>query len=172
VSSVLTAPFAAAALVLCVAGVAKVRSPAGAVRALEVAGVPGGSAALVCAFAVLEVALGAASIAAPSALTAGLLACVYGGFAALSLRLARRRAACGCFGGDDVPASAWQSALSGVLAVVGVAAALAPPAGLGWLLGRSPGYAIVFAAGVAGCAYGAVVAYTEIPRAWGAWVQQ
>jgi hypothetical protein len=165
----LTPPFIAAALVLCVAGVAKLRAPAAAVRALSVLGVGIGSGG-VRAFAAFELALGGWCIAAPSPGAAALLGAVYAGFAGVALPLARRRASCGCFGESDAPASALQSLLSLAFAVVGACGALlSTPHGAGWVLDRGPGPAAVLAAGIAGCAYAIVVAYTDLPVAWAAW---
>jgi hypothetical protein len=168
-AAALTPPFAVAALVLCVAGLAKLRSPAGAARALVVAGLPA-PRTLVRVGAAVEVAIGAWALARPSAITAGAMALLYGGFCGLSLLLARRRASCGCFGDDDAPASPVQSALSAALAAVAVAAAALGVHGVGWAL-RSAGAAaaLVLAAGIAAAVYAAVLLYTALPQAWAAW---
>jgi hypothetical protein len=167
-AAALTAPFAVAALVLCAAGVAKLRAPAGAVRALAVAGLPGRSLWL-RVFAVGEVALGAWSLVQPAPLAAGAIAGLYAGFCVLSLVLARRRAACGCFGDGDAPASIVQSLLSAALAVVAVGAAVAPAHGIGWVVGSGAGRAGVLILGIAASAYAIVLAYTALPQAWAAW---
>ncbi len=153
----LTVPHAVAAIVLCVAGVAKLRAPRTAAAAL---GVPAG---LIRAFAVYEVALGAGALAW-SALSPP-LALTYLGLAALTLVLGRRVQACGCFGEGDAPASPVQSAISVLLAL----AAVAPAHGAGWLLARPPASAAVLVAGIAAAAYAIVVAYAELPPAWRAW---
>lgn len=167
-ASALTGPFLAAALVLCIAGLAKLRSPTAAAGALTAIGLPG-RAMLVRAFATGELALGAACALSPSAATATTATCVYAAFAGISLVLARHRKACGCFGEHDAPATVAQSVLSGLLALLAVTAALFPPHGLGWLLARSPQYAAVFALGTGGLAYAIVLVYTELPQAWRAW---
>jgi hypothetical protein len=161
----LTAPFAVAALVLCVAGAAKLRSPHGAVRALAAAGfiVP---AALVRGFAAFEVGLGSWCLIAPGRVSAAMLAGVYAMFAGLSLLLARRRAACGCFGDGDAPATAFHSLVSATLAVVALLAMIWPSHGAGWIVAH---HAAVLVVGILGCAYGTIVAYEELPRAWSAW---
>jgi hypothetical protein len=153
----LTVPHAVAAIVLCVAGVAKLRAPRTAATAL---GVP---AALIRAFALYELALGAGALGW-SALSP-LLALTYLGLAALTLVLGRRAQACGCFGEGDAPASALQSAISALLAV----AAVAPAHGAGWLLARPPASAVVLVLGIVAAAYAIVVAYAELPPAWRAW---
>jgi hypothetical protein len=167
-AAALTAPFAVAALVLCAAGLVKLRSPAGAVRALGVVGVRA-SSGVVRAIAVGELALGTWSIVRPSPLSAGVVAGLYATFGVLSLVLARRQAACGCFGDGDAPASGVQSLLSIALGVVAVLAAIAPAHGLGSIVGGGPGRASVLVVGIAGSAYATVVAYTQLPRAWSAW---
>jgi len=167
-ADLLTAPHAVAAIVLCIAGVAKLHSPAGAVRALRSAGLVVG-AAVVRAFAAAELALGAWCLLTPSPPGSGLLACTYGGFAGLSVALARSSASCGCFGGGDTPASLGQSSLSAALAALALASALSTPHGAGWIITRPPVLAATLAAGIAGAAYATVLAYTALPRAWRAW---
>lgn len=164
-ASALTAPFAAAALLLCIAAAAKLRSPRVAATALSIIGLPT-SAVLIRGFAVAELALGAWCLISPGRASAAVLAAAYGAFAVLTLLLARHRAACGCFGEHDAPASAFQSLMSAVLALVALLAVIDPPHGLGWVAAHDE---IVLAIGIAGAAYAAAVAYTELPRAWSAW---
>jgi hypothetical protein len=153
----LTVPHAVAALVLCAAGVAKLRSPRTAAAAL---GVPAG---LIRAFSVYELALGAGALA--WTVLSPLLALTYAGLAALTLHLARRARSCGCFGEGDGPASGAQSLLSLCLAL----AAVAPAHGAGWLVARAPGTASVLVIGVVAAAYGIVIAYANFAPAWRAW---
>jgi hypothetical protein len=167
-SAALTAPFAVAAAVLCVAGVAKLRAPSGAVRALMVAGLPA-RAGLVQVLAIVEVTIGGLALLHPTPALAGAVAALYASFCLVSLVLARRRAGCGCFGADDAPASAIQSLLSAVLCLVAVCAAIAPAHGLAWMLAEGAGQASALLIGIAGSAYATVIAYTELPRAWSAW---
>ena len=110
-ADVLTAPLAVAALVLIVAGVAKLRAPAPAAAALRELGLPAAALAI-RAFAAGEIALGVWALAAPTSVAAIALACCYAAFAVLALLLASRRAACGCFGEGDFPASRAQALLS------------------------------------------------------------
>jgi hypothetical protein len=153
----LTVPHMVAALVLCAAGLAKLRSPGTGATAL---GIPAG---LIRAFSVYELALGAGVLVWP--VLSPLLALTYLGLAGLTLVLARRAQSCGCFGGGDAPASRAQSLLNLVLALV----CAGPSHGVGWLLDRPPGPAAVLVLGVAAAAYGIVVAYAELPAAWRAW---
>jgi len=165
VADALTAPMAVAAVVLVIAGVAKLRAPAPAVAALRELGLP--AAALpIRAFAAGEIALGVWALVAPTSIVAIALACCYATFAGLALMLARRRAACGCFGEGDFPASRVQALLSAVLSLACAAAAVWSPHGL---LDRPAGQAVVLVIGIAAAAYATVLAYTQLPAAWSAW---
>src|SRR5437588_10418054 len=112
-SGALTSPFAVAAVVLIVAGLAKLRSPAGAARALGTLGV-GADPVLVRGIAIVEIALGGWAAIRPGMVVAAGVAGAYGGFAGLAWLLARRQASCGCFGEREHPASAVQSIVSAV----------------------------------------------------------
>ena len=164
----LSAPYAVAAVLLCVAGFAKLRSPGAAARALSTAGLTVGSVP-VRVFAAAEFALGAWCALAPGPLSCALMALVYVGFAALTLRLARRASSCGCFGDDRVPASIAQSVLSVVFALVALAGVRWVPHGITWMLERPASLAAVLVVGTAGAVYGTVLAYTELPLAWQSW---
>jgi uncharacterized membrane protein YphA (DoxX/SURF4 family) len=165
VADVLTAPVAVAALVVVVAGLAKLRSPAPAVAALRELGMPANRVA-VRVFAAAEIALGVFVLVNPGGIAAIALASCYALFAALALLLARRRAACGCFGEGDFPASGLQALISSVLAAACAAAVIWPAHGV---LDRSGGQAAVLALGIAASAYATVLAYTLLPAAWSAW---
>lgn len=164
----LTSPFLLAALVLCIAGGAKLRSPAAASRAAATLGLPS-RLVLVRAFGLLELAVGCWSAAAPGRPAAAAMTCLYAIFSVLSVLLARRRAACGCFGASEAPTSTLQPLLSGIFAIVALAAMLVTPHGLGWVLGRPPMDSLVLLLGTAGAAYGTVLLYSELPQAWTSW---
>jgi hypothetical protein len=168
VAQALTPPFLLAALVLGIAAAAKLRSPAAAVRALAVLGLPA-RAGLVRAIAAAEAAVGLWCLADPGPVPAAAMGCLYAVFAGLALLLARRHASCGCFGESDAPASIAQSLLSAVLSVLAFAGMLSVPHGLPWVLERPAVYAALFIVGTAGAVYGTVLAYTEMPHAWGSW---
>jgi len=168
VHEVLGVPFAAAALVLCIAGVAKLRSPHPAARALAALGL-GAAPGLVRALGAFEVALGCWGLIAPGAVVAAATAAAYAVFAVLARLLVLRRASCGCFGESELPASTWQSALSSVLAALCVIAAVRAPASFLWMLGRPAAMAAGLLVALVGCAYAIVVAYTLLPAAWAAW---
>ncbi len=167
-SAAVTPPFAVAAIVLCVAAVAKLRAPAAAVTALRAAGWPA-HRALVWAAAIGELALGGWCEALPSRAGAGLMAAAYAGFALLGMVLARRHAACGCFGDSRAQSTPAQAAISATLALVAMAATVRVPHGASWILGRGVPGALVLAIAIAAASWGTVLAYTEMPSAWGAW---
>lgn len=162
-SAALAPPFALAALLLCVAGLAKLRAPVAAASAL------GAPSWTIRALAVGEVALGAACVVDPTRALAVALAVTYALFAGVAAVLERRRMACGCFGDDDLPVSHAHVIASELLCAVGVGAAVAPPRGLGWLAGLPAWTAGVLAVGIAAGVYALVLVFTEVPRAWAAW---
>jgi hypothetical protein len=167
----LTTPIAVAAIVLAVAGVAKLRSPRAAAQALAGAGfaVRPGPAAM-RAIAGGEIALAAGVLLAPGRATSALLAATYASLALVASALARAGTPCGCFGAEDgTPVSRAHVWLSAAIAVVAAAGVAWPPHGLAWLLSRSPATSATLALGIAGAAYALVLAYTELPAAWRAW---
>jgi hypothetical protein len=159
----LSIPHAVAALVLCVAGLAKLRSPGAAARAV------GLGPASIRAFAAFEVALGAWALLAAAPEGSALMAAVYAGFAVLTLVLSRAGAPCGCFGEERAPASPIQSLVSAALALVCAVCAAGAPHALGWILSRPAGTVTVLVLGTAGAVYGTVLAYSELPLMWRSW---
>ncbi|HEY2259560.1 MAG TPA: MauE/DoxX family redox-associated membrane protein [Solirubrobacteraceae bacterium] len=162
-ANALTVPHAVVALLLCVAGLAKLYSPAPAAAAV---GVP---AAAIRAFAVLELALGVWALLSASTLSSALMAGLYAAFAVAAVVLWRRGRSCGCFGSERAPASPIQSLLSAALAAVSVVCAAASPHALSWFSGRPTGTMTVLVVGTAGAVYGTVVAYSELPLLWRSW---
>jgi hypothetical protein len=163
VADVLTGPHAVAAVVLGIAGLAKLRAPGTAAAALAVRPI------LISCFAVFELALGAAALGSAAPVLSVALAVTYLGLGAVTLGLARRSAACGCFGEGETPASISQSILSAALALICAASAATGAHPLGWILGRPAGTAAILLVGTAGAVYGTVVAYSELPLAWRSW---
>lgn len=163
----LTPPFLVAALVLIVAGVAKLRNPRGAMLAARGLGLPVNSLAI-RAFAALECVAGGLALAHPRG-SAIALATLYSLFAAISAVMVRRRLSCGCFGDPDVPASNLGALLSAAFAAVSVAAIARQPHGLGWMVHQTPVIVSVTLVGIVGAVYATVVAYTHLPLAWAAW---
>jgi hypothetical protein len=163
VTQALAPPFLVSALVLCVAGLAKLRAPDTAADAL---GLP---TWLIRALAAGELALGAVCALHPTRAGAVGLAVVYSLFAIVAVVLMRRRVACGCFGDDDLPVSRAHVIASELLAAMAAAAAFTTPHGLGWLAGGPGLEGVVLLVGVAGATYAVVLVYTAVPRAWAAW---
>jgi hypothetical protein len=156
-------PHAVAALLLAVAGVAKLRAPQAAARAVDVA------PALIRGFAVGETVLAAVALISASPWSSVGMAVLYAGFAGLTLRLARAGAACGCFGAEQSPASPLQSALSVVLSGLAGLSAIGGAHTAAWIVGRPLGTLVVLLAGTAGVVYGIVLAYSELPPRWESW---
>lgn len=159
----LAPPFVVAALLLCVAGALKLRSPWVAARALRVS--PWAVRGLACG----EIALAAACALDPSRPLAAALAAVYGGFSVVAVVLMRRGVPCGCFGDNDLPVSLAHVIASELLAAVALGAAVVGPHGLGWVLGQPAPTAAVLMVGIVGALYATVALYTQLPAAWAAW---
>jgi hypothetical protein len=157
-----------AAIVLCVSGIGKLRAPDAAAQAAAVIGLPG-RPVTVRMLALIELVVGGWSLIGPNRLLAVALACMYVAFAALSLTLARRRAACGCFGDSDAPSTVSQALISAALALIALADALAGPHALGWVLAQPVARSATLLLATAASAYGVVAAYTELPQAWTSW---
>jgi hypothetical protein len=164
----LAPPFILAALVLCAAGVIKLRTPAGVASALRALGLPG-RPWLVRGLAAGELVLGGACALQPARALAAALALVYALFAAVAVVLRRRRVACGCFGENDLPVSRAHVVASELLGTLALVAVVAPPHGLGWVLTRPAPQAAALLIGIAGAVYATVLVYTVLPRAWAAW---
>jgi hypothetical protein len=166
VSEALAPPFLVAALVLCVAGLAKLRAPGTAAAALGLGRVGPYS---IRALAAGEVALGLLCVIHPTRASALVLAGAYATFAGVAAVLRRGRVACGCFGDNDLPVSLAHVVASELLAVLAVAAAFASPRGISWLASEPALSVVVLAVGIAGAAYATVLVYTVAPRAWTVW---
>jgi hypothetical protein len=159
----LTVPHAVAAVVLCVAGLAKLRTPAPAARAV------GAAVAAVRAFAVLELGLGAWALLNGGALSSALMAALYAAFSGLTIVLWRRGRSCGCFGSEPTPASPLQSLVSASLALLCVACAAASVHPAAWISGRPAGTVAILVLGISAAVYGTVLAYSELPLLWRSW---
>lgn len=167
-ASALTAPLLIAAGLLIVSGLAKLRAPTTAAGALAVAGLPA-NAALVRALSAGELALGALALIHAGRLETAAMGVVYAAFAVLALTLARRRAACGCFGDSEAPASRAQALLSAVIAGLCILAVAGRAHDLRWVLARPPATAATLLVGAAACVYAVVLLYTLLPAAWTVW---
>jgi hypothetical protein len=168
VSEALAPPFLVAALVLCVAGAFKLRSPGVAAGALRTLGLPGGTW-LVRGLAVGEIVLGAVSAIDPGRSTAAVLATAYVMFAGVAAVLSGRRMGCGCFGEADTPVSSVHVVANLALGAVAAAAAVASPRGLDWMATQPAASGVALGIGIAGAACAVVLVYVEVPRAWAQW---
>ena len=130
----LVVPYAAAAVLLAVAGVPKVRDPGDLVRAVRSVGMPFGRIP-VRAFAAAEVVLAVAALVVPGRLTALLLAAMYAVFTAfvvLALRRGGVLSSCGCFGRADTPPTVAHAVVTGAASVVALLVAIDPPGAQPW----------------------------------------
>ena len=144
---VLAGPFAAAAVLLVVAGVGKVRRPRDTARALTLLGLPlrDWSVRLIGAG---EVALGVAALSVDHWAVATLVALAYAAFAgvvALALVRGGPLSSCGCFGKPDTPPTRLHLGLN--LGAVAVAATA--PAPLAAVVAEDSARAVPFVALVA-----------------------
>jgi len=126
----------AGALLLVVAGLAKLRNPLPARTAIVAARLPGGAAVrspgAARAVGAAEVLVGAAALLVGGPVTAALLALAYGLLALVAARLLAVAAGadCGCFGASSTPISRWHLVLDLGLAAAAVVAVLLPAPGL------------------------------------------
>lgn len=128
----MTAATAAAwvyAVLLVVAGVAKMATPAATGAALQGARLPSDHR-LVRLLGAGEIVLGAAVLVLGGSVPAALLALAYAAFAVFAWRQSRSGAGCGCFGETDAPATRLHVAINVAGAAVATVAALAPAAPL------------------------------------------
>jgi hypothetical protein len=136
----LAGPYLASALLLVVAGAAKVRDPLPLVRALRSAWLPAPVAG-VRLLAVAEVVLGLAAVLRGGRVTALLVALSYATFTGFVL-VARHRggvlASCGCFGRADTPPTTGHVVVTGALALLAVGVAAAPLGTLPEVLAAGP----------------------------------
>ena len=168
VPEVLLPVFAAAAVLLVIAGASKIASPYMAQASLSTAGLPAPLNG-VRALALCEVAVGSAALIEPTRVTAALVALAYGVFCLFTvrlLRLAEEGIDCGCFGGAGSEVSGVHVTLNAAALAVCVAAVVVPPRSLGWVLDRAPLTAISASIGIFAIAYASFLAFTVFPRAW------
>lgn len=165
---VLLPAFAAAAILLVIAGASKIASPYMAQASLSTAGLPAPLAG-VRALALCEVAIGAAALIEPSTVTAALAAFAYGVFCLFTvrlLRLADEGIDCGCFGGAGSEVSGVHVTLNAAALAICAAATVVPPRSFGWVFDRGPLTAFTVCVGIFAIAYASFLAFTVFPRAW------
>lgn len=144
--SALFVPYAAAAVLLVVAGVPKLLDPGPTRRVAEQAGLPS-SAAVVRLLGLAEALVGLAALLVGGVLPALAVAVAYVGFALVVTRGLVRgdMESCGCFNGDDSPPSVLHVALDLGLAGSALAVALGPTGAWPELALDGPGTALVTA---------------------------
>lgn len=161
--TVLAGPLHAAAVVVAVAAVAKLRRPAPAGVAMRTLGLPG-SRWFVRAVAVGEAAVAAAAFAGGRA-GAAALAALHLGFAAVAAALRARSASCGCFG-EATPVDGTHVVANLVVAAVALGAAadgIVPS--LTAALEGTPAAGVPYAVGVAVLAAAEIACLTALPDA-------
>ena len=123
--SALTVPYLAGAVLLLVAGIAKLASPSSTVGAMRGAGLPS-APALVRGLALVEVIVGTTAVLVNGRLPAWGVALCYAGFAVfLTVGMLRGTAdSCGCFAGDRARPTPTHVVVDCVVATVAVAVAL------------------------------------------------
>ena len=140
-----------AAVVLVVAGAAKLVEPGYTTVALGAMGLPS-SAAVVRVVAMGEAAFGALALTVRSAAPAALIAASYVAFSVVVVAALRRGipvTSCGCLGRVETPPTLSHVVLTAVAAGGSVWAAVVVPEPLLDALGRRPGTALAFAVAVA-----------------------
>ena len=166
-AAVIVVTFLAAAL-LAAAGAVKLVRPQPAASALSAAGLPGGEGAG-RALGAVEVAIGSWALIGPSTISDAAVAVAYLAFAAFVgfLLVARPHApSCGCAGAKDVPPSWLHLLLNLIAAAAGAVGAISPSLGIG-RVAESLGWAqLPFVSGMAAAGALAVVAVTDLPRAY------
>ncbi|MCU1357528.1 MAG: hypothetical protein JWM89_2946 [Acidimicrobiales bacterium] len=126
--SPLAGPLFAAALLVALAGIAKLSRPAAARVALRTAGLPS-TAVVVRALGAGELLLAGVVLAVGGRLGGALIAAAYLAFAAFAAFLAsrsRRAVPCGCFGSGSAPVGPLHVGVNLALAAVGAAAVVRP----------------------------------------------
>lgn len=163
-------PFLLVAGLLAVAGVAKLRFPAAAARALASARLPA-APALVRALGVLELGVGVGALLAPRPL-APAVALLYLGFAGFLVLVAWRRiplASCGCLGQRESPPSRFHLGLN-LLAVASAVGVALTPVGPTWsFLASQPWAGVPLLLMVAVGIFTVQIAMAHLPQAMSAY---
>jgi methylamine utilization protein MauE len=162
-----TAPYWAAACVLGIAGVAKLRDPRPATAGLALLGLAR-SESSVRVLAAGEIALAVACIGLGDPGLGWLLAAIYSGFAvcvAWLLRTGHTTVSCGCFGAADYPLSRIHVAVDLGLAAICVIAALSGDLGISVLSSQPVLTRTELVLGAIVAAYGTVAVLTALPSA-------
>lgn len=155
----------AAALLLGIAGIAKVLHPAATQVALRTAGLPSARWAA-RGLGAAEVVLAAVTLAVGGRLGGAIVAVAYLGFAGFSarlLRVGRGGVSCGCFGGDDSPVTRLHVWLNVGLAAAAIVSVLDPGPGLVETARSTPAAGIPFVLFTLLLTWILQVAFTALP---------
>jgi hypothetical protein len=166
VTQIAAAPFFLASGLLVVSGAAKLARPDPASRALRSAGLPGNRPA-VRGLGLVEIAVGAACLAAPGPGTAAALTTLYVAFALFLTRLMTMDTAvssCGCVGAAESPPTVLHVLLNIAAASAGALAALAPPRALAPFAWSTPMHGVPFILGGVCAGYLAYLAAARLPE--------
>lgn len=154
-----------AALVLGVAGVAKVATPDGTRVALRTVGLPSDRWAARL-LGVIELTIAAVALVVAGRLGAVLVTLAYLGFAsfsALLLQRSRGKASCGCFGGTDSPVTRIHVVLNVIIAAAVAATIASPVPAVATAAADTPWSGLLFALLVVLLAWVLQVAFTTLP---------
>lgn len=158
------------AALLAIAGVAKLRHPLTAAKAMAQAGIGAGRSGARLT-GLLECGVGAWALLSPSVLSLGTLALAYATLASGIWAMRKAGVAdCGCFGESaSLEPSRLHLVVNLMAAAVCALAALSPPPGLEAAAGRAPLEAVALIAGVMAAILLSYLAFTALPRAWSAY---
>jgi hypothetical protein len=161
----ITLPFFLAAALLLLGGLAKIRRPAVASRALAAARLPSRWWA-VRGLGLVEMVAGTWALLAPATPPALAVAVLYGAFAVFLTSLIARRvpaASCGCVGASEAPPSLLHVALDLIAAASALLVATSTIPSVGAYLGAQPLFGVPLAVGMATAGYAAYAAIAFLP---------
>lgn len=164
------APVGALAVLIGIAGAAKVARPRATAQALRDARIPGlrgASDAHATALGAMEVALAAAALVWGNNFTTAAVATAQIGFAAFALRLLAVRGgagSCGCFGSNSSPVHPVHVALNGALALVALTALTSPPGPISSAFDAGAATTVATVVTIATLVWSLVLAFTSLPE--------
>jgi uncharacterized membrane protein HdeD (DUF308 family) len=164
--TLLSGPYAAAAVLLVIAGAPKVVKPGTTVLALRSVKAPA-SATAVRIFGAVEVLIGLAAVTVGGRIPAVLVATSYLAFAAfVAYALARGGvlSSCGCFGKPDTPPTRLHIVTNIAAAATAIAVAVNPPDRLADIVTVQPMHGAPFLALTAVCVWFVYLALAELPK--------
>lgn len=165
-SAILAPPLTAAALLLAVAGVGKIRRPRPTAQALATADLPHRDQ-LVRTLGVLELIAGAGAAATtfwPFRVAVAVCYLVFAAFLSYVLARGIRLDSCGCAGSQDIPPTRFHVVLDGIAVLVAVASVTSATPSLPRVLAGLKLYAAPYIAGTFALAYLLYVAAAFLPR--------